>query len=155
MLSGASAGNIHSLGVTQQVTHLAVDAGCHLRHQLPARARTCSLFVWSLCVDSLGFLTAWWPDSKGECPEESEVRRRRFPSPALEVANVISIFSVGQGSYQRPPRFQTRGCRPRRLMGGASRSQRRKSMRDIVVAIFRKTVCSIRGAVVVIQRGVW
>lgn len=94
---------------------------------------------------TLGFLTAWWPDSKGECPEESEVKRRCFPNLALEVAGVISIFSVGQGSYQRPPRFQTRGCRPRCLMEGASRSQCGKSMRDIVVAIFRKTVCSSKG----------
>jgi len=97
--------------------------------------------VWT----TLGFLTAWWPDSKGECPEESEVKRRCFPNLALEVAGVISIFSVGQGSYQRPPRFQTRGCRPHCLMGGVSRSQCGKSMRDIVVAIFRKTVCSSKG----------
>lgn len=54
VLSGASAGNIHSLGVTQQVTHLAVDAGCQLRPQLPAKAPTCSLFIWSLCVDYVG-----------------------------------------------------------------------------------------------------
>lgn len=73
------------------------------------------------------------------------MKRRCFPNLALEVAGVISIFSVGQGSYQRPPRFQTRGCRPRRLMGGASRSQCGKNMRDIVVAIFRKTVCSGKG----------
>ena len=90
------------------------DLSYQLEHQLVASSY--GLSVWT----TLGFLTAWWPDSKGECPEESEVKRRRFPNLALEVASIISLFSIGQGCYQRPPRFKTRGCRPHYLMGGVS-----------------------------------
>lgn len=75
-------------GLTQQLTPLVVDAGCgpgpllgyqpeHHQHVVSS----CSLSVWTI----LGFLTAWWPGSRGDRPQRTRWKGKCFHDLALEV----------------------------------------------------------------------